>query len=70
MATTNKSKKSKRPDLRPARKRYWNSGILMKRKVAHLMKSGRFASTAEATAYWLSVRKRHYGPVTKKSAVA
>ena len=56
-----KSKKTKRPDRRPARARYWRSGRLAERKIRNLLRSGQFESLADARAYWLSVRKRFYG---------
>lgn len=49
------SKKSKRPDKRPAKIRYWMSRHLERNKVKNLMKSG--YTKAEALKYWHSVRK-------------
>ena len=56
-----KDKRSKKPDDRPARKRYWASGRLAKRKIRNLMKTGAFESKADAEKYWKSVRKRYVG---------
>ena len=56
-----RAKKTKRPDLRPARARYWNGGHLRKNKVNRLMKSNGFKTKAEALTFWLSVRKRYKG---------
>ena len=70
MATPQRSKKSKRRDLSPARGRYWRSGKLARRKIKHLMQSSGFATAAEAEAAWLSVRKRFHGPGYKTAALA
>lgn len=59
---TQKTKKTKRPDRRPARARYWLSGRLARRKIRNLVKSGQFDTEAAASVYWHSVRKRFYGP--------
>jgi len=56
-----KSKKTKRPDKRPARARYWISGRLARRKVRNLVAHNGFASEADARAYWTGVRKRFAG---------
>lgn len=50
------SRRSKSPDNRPARARYWNTGQLRKHKVAHIMKSAGL-SRAEALRQWESQRK-------------
>lgn len=60
-----KAKKSKRPDNRPARARYWASKRLLKNKVRNLMKNNGFESEAEAKSYWLSVRVRHKNILNK-----
>ena len=61
MAGTQKSKKSKRPDKRPARARYWASGKLARRKIRNLVRHSGFATEAEATVYWRKVRTRYAG---------
>jgi len=53
-----KSKKSKRPDTRPGRSRYWSSGRLAKNKVRNLVRHNGFASEAEAAVFWRSVRSK------------
>ena len=54
-----KQGKSKKPDNRPARTRYWASGRLAKRKIRNLMLYNGFESESEATSYWKLVRKRN-----------
>ena len=56
-----KAKKSKQPDKRPARARYWASGRLAKHKIRNLMNNNGFESKADAEKYWKSVRKRYIG---------
>lgn len=56
-----KVKRSKTPDLRPARARYWMSGRLGKRKVKNLFASGKFPTLAAAESFWRGVRKRYVG---------
>lgn len=56
-----RSKRSKRPDRRPARGRYWVSGRLGKHKVSNLMRHNGFKTEAEARVFWLNARKRFYG---------
>lgn len=58
-----RSKKNKRPDNRPARKRYWDSGNLAYRKVRKLWLSGKFGSPTQALLHWESIRTRHKGSV-------
>ncbi len=57
--TQQKSKKSKRPDKRPARARYWASGRMRRRKVRNLVKHNGFANEIAALAFWRSARKRN-----------
>lgn len=61
-----RGKKCKRPDTRPARNRYWESGRLALKKIRNLVRAG--YSPRDALRYWESVRKRHYGkmPALKK----
>ena len=54
-----KTKRSKMPDTRPARARYWARGKLAKRKIRNLMLYNGFDSKAEASVFWRSVRTRH-----------
>ena len=63
MATqkSQKSKKTKRPDGRPARKRYWSSGKLKRKKVRNLVRHNGFETEAAALRHWLSVRTRYHG---------
>lgn len=56
IAGPKRSKKSKAPDRRPARARYWASGRLPFRKVRNLMRSG-YAFNA-ALSLWETTRKR------------
>ena len=63
-----KSKRSKRKDMSPARPRYWNSGKLAARKIKHLVRSNGFATVAAAREFWLSVRKRNH--TGRKTSVA
>ena len=53
---TQKTKKTKRPDKRPARDRYWSSGRLANRKARNLVKYNGFADVVTAKAHWRSVR--------------
>ena len=55
----NKLKRSKSPDTRPARGRYWASGRLAEKKIRNLMKYKGFETEAKAKSYWLSVHKRN-----------
>jgi len=48
-------KKAKKPDTRPARKRYWASRTLEKHKIKNLMKGG--MSKQQAYNHWHRVRK-------------
>ena len=50
-------KKTKRPDNRPARSRYWGSGRLAIRKIKNLVKCNGL-TVEEATQQWESTRKR------------
>ena len=59
MADQTRGKKSKSPDKRPARVRYWASGRLEKHKVRNLVKNNGFNSEIEASVFWRSVRKRN-----------
>ena len=52
------SRKSKAPDKRPARERYWRTGQLRKHKVHNMMRSNPHLSKDQATKLWESVRKR------------
>jgi len=54
--TRTAGKRSKAPDNRPARKKYWASRKLEKNKVKNLMKS-QGMSRAEATEFWNNTRK-------------
>jgi len=54
--TRTAGKRSKAPDNRPARKKYWASRKLEKNKVKHLMKS-QGITRSEATTFWNNVRK-------------
>ena len=56
-----KLKRSKSPDTRPARVRYWGSSRLAKRKIRNLMKNNGFETESKAKTYWSSVRKRYIG---------
>lgn len=56
-----RAKKTKRPDSRPARARYWNSGRLAIRKVRNLVRSG--YSPREALKIWEDTRKREKGKI-------
>jgi len=55
-----KSKKSKRPDLRPARSRYWRSHMLEERKISNLVKYNDL-TRPQAEKKWYSERTRYYG---------
>lgn len=55
---TQRSKKSKRPKRSPSRLRYVAGNRLRVNKIRRLVASGRFKSTAEAGAFWDSVRVR------------
>lgn len=52
-----KTKKSKMPDNRPARARYWSENHLRRNKVKHLMQSCGFDDRGKAQQYWESVRQ-------------
>jgi len=54
------SKRGKRPDPRPARKRYWTSGRLVLRKLRNLVIYGRMAPS-RAIDYWDKARRRYRG---------
>ena len=54
-----KRRKGKRPDNRPARKRYWNELHLSHNKVRNLIDCNGFDNEREARVFWMSVRKRH-----------
>jgi len=56
-----KAKKTKMPDKRPARARYWASKKLSKRKIRNLVKHNGFETEAKANSYWRSVRTRYCG---------
>lgn len=58
---TKRPKKSKRPDNRPAKKRYWTSGRLAYRKVRNLVRSG--YAPMEALKLWEATRKRNKGEI-------
>ncbi len=50
-------KKGKRPDLRPARSRYWASGQLVVNKIRHMVKSNGL-TVRQAFQLWQSTRTR------------
>lgn len=65
-SSTGRAKGSKKPDKRPARARYWNSGNIKRRKIRNMVKFCKMSIEA-ATAEWSKNRKRHY--VGYKSSV-
>ncbi len=66
-AKSQRSKKGKRPDKRPSRPRYWNSGRLALRKIRNLVRSG--YSPREALRLWTETRKRHQGVIPSFSKI-
>ena len=56
------SKKSKSPDTRPARVRYWNSKHLEKNKVKALMNNTGL-TRQQAQGYWEAVRGNRRTPI-------
>lgn len=58
-----RGKKCKRPDQRPARRRYWTRGRLALKKLRNLIRSG--YSPEAALAYWTKTRKRYYGELPR-----
>lgn len=60
-----KQKRSKSPDTRPARKRYWQNQTLAKRKIARLV---RFCGMTyeQATFHWNDVRAWRRTPACVK----
>ena len=54
------SKKSKRSDQRPARRRYWTSGRLASRKIRNVARNEGI-SIHEAERKWRAARKRFAG---------
>lgn len=56
-----RGKKCKRPDTRPARNRYWNSGRLALKKIRNLVRSG--YTPREALRLWEETRKRNKGAI-------
>jgi hypothetical protein len=56
MPSAQKPKKTKRPDKRPARARYWATKTLRKRKVRNLVRHGHMERFA-AEAHWDNARK-------------
>lgn len=61
--TAKRGKKSKRTDKRQARKRYWDSRRLAKRKVEALMESHGM-TRFQAETYWAEVRGNRRTPIT------
>lgn len=59
---TSRPKKTKRPDKRPARARYWNSGRLALHKVRNMVKCSGM-DPLEALELWESTRKRNKGTI-------
>ncbi len=53
----NRAKKSKRPDTRPARLRYWTESHLEKNKVRNLVRCNGM-TVEEARAFWRRVRTK------------
>ena len=53
----NRAKKTKKPDTRPARIRYWMEGHLEKNKVRNLVRCNGMTE-ADARAYWREVRTK------------
>lgn len=58
--STQKQKKGKRPDNRPARKKYWITGRLARNKIRNMIRCGRMTFNAAVTA-WESSRNRRLG---------
>jgi len=56
MATNPRGRKSKSPDKRPAKNRYWTKRTLEKHKVRHIMKSCGL-SYEESLWFWRSRRQ-------------
>lgn len=52
-----KQKSGKAKDKRPARARYWRSGVLARRKIRNLMKCCRMTQE-KASKLWHATRKR------------
>lgn len=53
----NRAKKSKKPDTRPARLRYWTESHLEKNKVRKLVRCNGMTEV-DARVYWRSVRTK------------
>ena len=53
----NRAKKSKKPDTRPARLRYWMESHLEKSKVRNLVRCNGMTET-DARVYWREVRTK------------
>lgn len=62
MAKQKQSKRGKRSDERPARKRYNNSDRLARRKILNLIRCNGM-SFEDAVELWTKTRKRPHGPV-------
>lgn len=68
MNQTKRPKKSKRPDNRPARQRYWSQGRLKIRKIKNLVVHNGL-TVEEALRLWESTRKRQRDKVDKALGV-
>lgn len=53
------SRRGKRPDTRPAKKRYWRPGRLREKKIRNMVRNGMDRDAAEKQ--WDSTRRRYHG---------
>ncbi len=68
MRKPNIGKKSKRPDNRPARTRYWMSKHLRRNKIRNIMRSTNLTKE-EATKLWLSSNRQGRIRTTIRKAI-